>query len=101
MKNEIKIEELGKALSSMKYQLDDSFTEAVMQQLPDETAGRRSKILPLFAKSLVIAAAAIVVLVLGVTFALEGSLNYESLLGLENFSELDIYDAIQYGTYEN
>jgi len=102
MKNERSEQELEQVLGQLKYQLDDSFTEQVMSeldhQLPEQRPGRSVLLLM---KGLTIAAAASIILVLGVTFALDGSLSMDSLLGIDGFNELDLYDAIQNGAYEN
>ncbi len=102
MKNERSEQKLEQTLGRLKYQFDDSFTDLVMSeldhQLPERKPGRSVLLLM---KGLTIAAAASIVLVLGVTFALDGSLSMDSLLGIDGFSELDLYDAIQNGTYEN
>jgi len=102
MKNERSDQDLEQALGRLKYRFDEGFSELVMSTLEDQIPeDKPSRSILFLTRGLTIAAAASVVLVLGVTFVLDGSLNVDSLLGIGGFNELDLYDAIENGIYEN
>lgn len=88
-------------LSFMRAELSDSFTDSVLSELNKaHEPSKTDKLIRIAARSLYWAAAASIVLLLGIAVRESGSLSMDDLLGLGSYSELEIYQYLDSNSYE-
>ena len=86
---------IRQALASHTIPADNTFANAVMQQLEEKETGVEARILQLFPK--VAAACVVLVLIatLGIYFS-EGSLSTEAIVGVQDLAPEDAYSYLEY-----
>ncbi|MCB9245158.1 MAG: hypothetical protein H6606_01905 [Flavobacteriales bacterium] len=88
-------------LSFLRAELSESFTNSVLDAIEKAPQpGKTERIMRITARSLYWAAAASIVLLLGIAIQESGSLSMDNLLGLGSYSELEIYQYLDSNTYD-
>lgn len=87
-------------LGGLRMDLNDSFTDRVMSQIHLQGPTRNSNQAIVLARVLYLAAAASILLFLGMGFLEYGSISMDNLLGLGGLQETDIYDYLDNQTYD-
>lgn len=85
-------------LSFLRVEMNESFTDSVMLQISNRSGQLQP--LRLAAKTLYWAAAASILLFLGITILEYGTLNLDNILGLGGYNELEMYQYLETNNYE-